>query len=93
MNWECLAITFLNRALPKPNGSHDIHFHREELLPCGYKASQRIRQGDVSASENTGQEMQASCLLYNPLRDLAKEEVKKRKTGEVKNSVCTQITI
>lgn len=82
MNYECLAITFLTRTLPKPNGSPDIHFHREKLLPCGYKASQRIRQGDVSASENPGQEMQASCLLYDPLRDLAKEENIKKKKRE-----------
>lgn len=60
MNWECLAITFPNKTLPKANGSPDIHFHREKLLPCGYKVSQRIRQGDVLVSENPAQEMQVS---------------------------------
>lgn len=39
----------------------------------------RIRQGDVSVSENPAREMQVNCLLYKPLRDLAKKEEKGEK--------------
>lgn len=40
--------------------------------------------------------MQASCLFYDPLRDLAKEEEEKNKKGEknynLPKSVCTKNT-
>lgn len=77
MNREWLAITFINRALPKPNGSPDIYFHTEKLLPCSYKTSQRIRH--ISVSENPAWEMLVSCLPYDPLRDPGKEKWKKKR--------------